>query len=699
VKKRKAEPEKLRELRKKAEALMKVRGEETPSDLSAEEVREVIHDLRTHQIELEMQNEELLSAQAELLESRNRYSDLYDFAPAGYLTIDAKGLILEANLTLAEMLGVKRRSLINTPFSAFVANQDQDAYYRHCRRLKETTERKRSELRIRTREGACFWALLDSVKISGSQGVAPHFRMAVIDITERKEAEEKVHRLQELVNQANEAIFLIDPETSRFLHVNQRAGESLGYTTDELLALGVLDIDAALPSLSAWSSHVKEVAEKGAVLFEGNHKRKDGSTFPVEASVKYIAGMESNHMIAVVRDISERRREQAEKKQLETQLRQAQKMEAIGTLAGGIAHDFNNVLGIILGNVELAANVLTKWNPVYSNLEKVRTACFRARDMILQILSFSRQTDRVMKPVHIGFIVRESLRMLRATIPTTVEIREDLSADEDLVLADPAQINQIMMNLCTNAAHAMRDKGGGLSVGLHKRELPTETGKLPPGLTPGTYLVLTVGDTGHGMRPEIRERIFDPYFTTKPTGEGTGMGLSVLDGIVRNHDGAVLVQSEPGKGAVFEVFLPLFDGEAEPEKDETLPLPTGSERILLVDDEEDLAELGKLMLEQLGYKVTTSTEGIAALGLFREAPEQFDLVVTDMTMPHLSGADLAVETLRIRPDIPVILCTGFSEIISAEKAKKMGIRAFVTKPLSLRMFAETVRQVLDQAKE
>jgi PAS domain S-box-containing protein len=395
--------------------------------------------------------------------------------------------------------------------------------------------------------------------------------------------------------------------------------------------------------------------------------------------------------------LKEARRE-VEKARLEKHLLQAQKMEAIGTLAGGIAHDFNNVLGIMLGNMELATLDIPAWSPAGKNLENIRKACFRARDMVLQILAFSRQSDKEMKSLRLGFIVNQSLKMLRATIPSTVDIREDFSAATDLVLADPTQVSQVLMNLCTNAAHAMRKKGGVLSISLSNRALSDKTGETPPGLSPGEYVILTVSDTGHGIPPEIMGRIFEPYYTTKEAGEGTGMGLAMVDGFVKDHGGIVLVRSKPGEGSAFEVFFPLHHAEAEPEEDEPHPLPKGKEKILFVDDEKDLADIGKQMLEQLQYEVTIQTDCLKALALFREAPDRFDLVVTDMTMPHMTGADLALELMTLRPDVPIVLCTGFSEMISGEKAEKMGIRAFVTKPLSLRVLAETVRKVLDQAK-
>jgi PAS domain S-box-containing protein len=683
------------DLRKWAEAVLKERGEEDPKDLSPEEVRDLLHELHTYQIELEIQNEELRQAQQELLASRDRFLDLYDFSPVGHMTLNEKGLIVEANLTLAEMLGKERSLLIRQPFSAFILPEDQDTYYHHRRRHSETRKNQRYELRLLREGSEPFWARIDCMPVPGDEGGERLFRATVSDDTERKRAEEQVGRFRDLIDQAGEAIFLVDPATGTFLHVNEAAAARLGYTIAEMLEMGVLDIDAELPTPEMWAEHVKDVVERGSVLFEGVHKHRDGTTFPVEVSVSHLARGGRDYIIAVARDISERKQAEREKAGLEAQLRQAQKMEAIGTLSGGIAHDFNNVLAIILGNTELAVSDMPEWNPARANLEEIMKACLRAKDMVRQILAFSRQAAPERKQVPIGTLIRETLKLMRATIPTTVEIRQDLGEDQGTVLADASQVSQIVLNLCANAAHAMRERGGVLKVTLRRRVLDTEAPSLHPELKPGEWWVMHVSDTGHGMTPELLSRVFDPYFTTKGAGEGSGMGLSVVHGIVHNCGGVVLARSEPRRGSEFEVFLPCHAPSDEPEDELPALLPTGKERVLLVDDEEAIATMAKKMLEHLGYQVTETTSSLKALELFRDAPGQFDLAITDMTMPEMNGTDLSLELLRIRSDIPVILCTGFSELISEVRARKLGIRAFLTKPMTMRLLAETVRQVLD----
>jgi len=395
---------------------------------------------------------------------------------------------------------------------------------------------------------------------------------------------------------------------------------------------------------------------------------------------------------AIVEDISER-------KNLEGQLLQAQKMEAIGTLAGGIAHDFNNILTAILGYVELAVLELSADSKLKYNLEQSLQAAHRAKDLVRQILAFSRQGKQERKPLDICPVVKESLKMLRASLPSTIEIRQNFAeGDLGIIEADPTQIHQILMNLCTNAAHAMEEKGGVLTVSLSKAEIGQEASVAYGGIKPNQYLRLRVSDTGHGMTPEIKKRIFDPYFTTKEIGKGTGLGLAVVHGIVKSHGGEIEVSSEPGQGTDFDIFFPRSDrakGVLDGAQNSPLTM-TGNERILFVDDERTIAEIGEKMLQRLGYEVAVRTSSIEALELFRGQPDRFDLVITDMTMPNMTGDKLAQEIMKIRPEIPVILVTGFSEQMTEEKAKSLGIREYVMKPPVINDFARAIRKALDR---
>ena len=404
------------------------------------------------------------------------------------------------------------------------------------------------------------------------------------------------------------------------------------------------------------------------------------------------------HMIGTHVDITEQKRAQEEKEKLEAQLRHVHKMEAVGTLAGGIAHDFNNILAAVIGYTEMALTDVPRFGHAKRFLDEVLKAGHRAKELVKQILAFSRmQQRRERLPVHIAPLIGEALKLLRASLPSTVEIRRKIEGETGTVLADATEIHQVLINLCTNAAQAMEERGGLLEVGLDGTVVDDSVAVIHKDLAPGDYIRLTVSDTGHGMEPDILERIFDPYFTTKEVGRGSGLGLAVVHGIVKRHQGAIDVCSKPGEGTTFTVYLPMVErGVTAPVQTERqTPIPRGGERILLIDDEQALADLGKEMLERLGYSVLAKTSAVEALEAFQAGPETFELIITDYTMPRMTGADLAGEMLRIRPDIPVILCTGFTEKIEERKARAMGISAFVLKPLNQREMGEVVRRTLD----
>jgi signal transduction histidine kinase/ActR/RegA family two-component response regulator len=401
---------------------------------------------------------------------------------------------------------------------------------------------------------------------------------------------------------------------------------------------------------------------------------------------------------SVGRDINELKQAQEDKDKLRGQLIQAQKMEAIGTLAGGIAHDFNNILSAIIGFTEISIRDVSPGSKLEDNLRRVLNAGIRAGDLVKQILTFSRQTDQEVRPVQVKPIAKEALMLIRASLPVTIDIHQDIRSDSS-IMADPTQVHQIIMNLCTNAAHAMQDAGGRMVVSLTDVERGAEVTGPHPDMAPGPFIKLTVSDSGHGMAPEIKDRIFDPFFTTKEQGEGTGLGLSVVHGIVKGCGGIVSVESTPGAGSTFNVFIPVIESEQGAEIVTRAPLPTGTERILFVDDEEYQVEMGKQVLENLGYSVTATTSSQEALKVFGAKPDAFDLVVTDMTMPNMTGEVLATEIMTIRSDVPIILCTGYSEKITPAKAKALGIREVVMKPAVVEEIARTVRRVLDQTIE
>ena len=382
-----------------------------------------------------------------------------------------------------------------------------------------------------------------------------------------------------------------------------------------------------------------------------------------------------------------------ERQEAEKRLFQAHKLEAIGTLAGGIAHDFNNILSAIIGFTELSIDDAKHGAVEEENLQEVYVAAKRAKDLVSQILKFARQADEETKPIRVDIIVKEVLKLLRSSLPSTIDIQSAIDS-QSLVLADPINLHQILMNLCTNAAYAM-PQGGVLEVRLRDLAVGPEDPETREGIGPGNYLKLTVGDTGVGIPEKVRASIFEPYFTTKPPGEGTGMGLATVHGIVRGYQGAILVDSTPGQGSVFSVLIPITEKRCDDTGYQSEVLPLGTERILFVDDEPAIANMAGQALGRLGYRVVTRSSAIEALALFRAKPDDVDLVITDMTMPQMTGDRLALELRAIRPRIPVILCTGYSKELSHERIAGLGIKALIHKPVVQAELAKIVRAVLD----
>jgi signal transduction histidine kinase/ActR/RegA family two-component response regulator len=449
------------------------------------------------------------------------------------------------------------------------------------------------------------------------------------------------------------------------------------------------------------TKHLKRVKKTGEILtmeaqtndIEGNDVWLNSSLIPVfdeNGKIDYITVVSAN--------TTQRKLDEMEKRRLEERLAQAQKMEAIGTIAGGIAHDFNNILFPIIGISELLMEDLSKDSVEYENALEILTAGKRGADLVNQILTFSRQTEHKMAPTRIQIVLKEVLKLTRSTIPSCIEINQNIKNDCGMVMADPTQIHQIAMNIITNAYHAIEADGGRISVVLRETEL--ELSDLPSkNIGPGKYALLSFSDTGNGIPPEYKDKIFDPYFTTKKQGKGTGLGLAVVYGIVKEHKGDITVYSEIGKGTTFNIYLPLIrqtnlaDMEKSIEK-----LPTGNEKILLIDDEEPIAKLEKLILERLGYSVTKQTNPIEVLVSFKESPDSFDLIISDMNMPNMTGIHLAKEIKSIRNDIPFIICTGFSDKIDDKKADALGIESILMKPVIRSEIAQTVRKVLDDSR-
>ena len=636
-----------------------------------------------------------------LKESEERYRSLVDNIDFGVTMIDSDHNIVITNISQARMF--------NKPVHEFIGKKCFREYEKrenvcpHCPGVQamSTGHTAHTETEGIRDDGSRFSASINAFPILNEEGQPTGFIEIVEDITERKKAEkallESEERYRRIFENSVVGIFQSTPE-GRYISVNHALAKMLGYSSPADLISSISDISKQYYVDPEDRHQYQQVLQKDGIVenIEFRAQRKNGSQIWVSNSTRAYFDQygKVDSYEGIVVDITERKRVEDERLVLEAQLHQAHKMEAIGTLAGGIAHDFNNILGIILGNAELAIDDIPTWNPSRMNLEEIKTASLRAKDVVRQLLSFARKTKLEKKPINIIPIVKESFNLLRSSIPTSIEIRLNTPKNIDTILADPTQINQVLINLCTNAEHAMPD-GGIIVVTLENIELDKDAAAQRPVLQPGRYISLTVSDTGHGISQEEIDRIFDPYYTTKEIGRGTGMGLAVVHGIVKEHKGLIAVESELGKGTMFSILFPVVEKEAvvEIEPDETFP--TGNENILFIDDEEAIVKLGRQRLERLGYKVEATISPFEAIELFRSKPDQYNLVITDLTMPKMTGDKLVKEFLNIRPDIPIILCTGFSEKIDEYKAREIGAADYIEKPLDKRDFAFKVRRVLD----
>jgi PAS domain S-box-containing protein len=892
-------------LRRRAEDHLKEKKPEAGFAPDETDLKRLVHELQVHQIELEMQNEELKRAREEVEEVLARYIDLYDFAPVGYLTFDEKGLISELNLTAAQLLGIERSFLVGKPFSSFIQRELQDRFYLHLQNVLESSAKQTCELVLKKKDGATFDAQLESIIVRAKGHRLVH--SVLTDISVRKQAEDRIAnltRLYAVLSRVNEIIvrtrdeksllsaicrivaeegkFLlvwigmtkeqdvvpvascgpavgylrgikvevngtlgkgptgtcikedrpvvnVDFETNqsmspwreaaarygfrasaafplhchgkvvgaftiyapepntfdaeqvrlleslsadisyaldaldleqlrmqyekyllrakeewertfagvpdmiaildnnhRVLRVNEAMARSLKVTTEECIGLPCYEVVHGLSSPPEFCPHtrtMKDFCEHTVQIYEKRLERDfEVTTTPIYDDQGNMTGS-----VHVAHDITGRRRAEEElkasrdeleervqqrtaelsdaydelrvemekHKKTEEQLRQAHKMEAIGTLAGGIAHDFNNLLAAIMGFTEMVIEDLPEGSQEVKNLCHVLKSAHRGRDLVKQILTFSRKSDYVRGSMSLTPLITETIQLLRASIPSTIKIVFKTSATLDTVLASPTEIQQMLMNLATNAALAMQDKGGTLEINLNDIDFQPDTSAFELDIEPGEYIQLVFKDAGNGMAPEVMKRIFEPFFTTREVGKGTGMGLAVVYGIVTDLHGTITVESEPGVGSLFRVFLPKIKSDVKSESTKADDSPGGSERVLFLDDEELLVEWGHAALTRLGYKVTSMTDSMGALKTFSADPSQFDLFITDQTMPGLTGIQLAREFLAIRRDIPIILFTGHSETVTAEEAQAAGIKEFLMKPFGKQELAGAMRRVLD----
>jgi len=652
-----------------------------------------------------------LQKQAEeaLKESQQQLADIIDFLPDATFAIDREGKLISWNRAMEEMTGISARAMLGKgdheyalPFHnerrpmlidlVFAPDEGIEGKY-------TTLQRKGHVL-----AGQTFtpWLRGRAAYLFGTAGALFDSRGNVIgaieslrDVTGYKLMEEAVARAEEKYRDIFEnsitGIYQVTPD-GHFVSVNMSMSNMLGYRSPEELIDEVGNVLQLYVRPERRSELYRLLEQHGSVRdFEVEFFRKDRSVVWIALNVIAVRNSSGQilHIEGTAGDITDR-------KLLRAQLDQAQKMEAIGTLAGGIAHDFNNILTPIIGYTELSLNMVAEDGKLNHNMRQVLLSANRAKDLVMQILTFSRKTEQERKPVQVGLIIKEALKLLRSSLPTTIDIRQSLPTDavNSTSMADPTQIHQVLMNLCTNAAYAMREKGGTLTVTLENVEVGPNTGRGGPNLEPGPYLRLSVADTGHGMDDSVKQRIFDPYFTTKGPNEGTGLGLAVVYGIVKNLFGAIAASSAPGEGAVFDVYFPRVRTIPAREASPPMPLPTGRGTILVVDDEKFIVDMAREILDTLGYETVPRYSSSDALEAFKKSPESFDLVITDMTMPHMTGIDLAKEIFALRPHTPLILCTGFSETVDESKMKPLGIRKLLMKPVSMRDLAVAVSEIL-----
>ena len=641
---------------------------------------------------------ERLKAEAEkesliqdIINSENKFKSLFDSVNDAVfvhpLLAEGFGNFLEINATGCQRYGYSRDELFGKTMANLLVPEDAAWFGRpeYRRDLLEVGSRNVETTSI-TRDGTLIPVEINEnvLELQGHNVIITLLR----DRRERLRVEIENRRLVTAIEQSSEVVVITDA-AGTIQYVNPAFERNFGYSAKEVIGQN--------PRILKSGKHDKEFYQKmWKQLLKGEtwrgmivNKRRDGSLIQEHLTISPIKNSKKivTNYVAVKRDIS---REMF----LEKQLQQSAKMEAIGTLAGGIAHDFNNILAVILGSSQLAKRKLAADHPVQEELQQIFVSGQRAAELVKQILTFSRQREDDLKPLQIQIGIKEALKLLRATLPANITLETQIDNDCPAVLADASKIHQLLMNLCSNAKHALGRKGGVLSVSISQCTISESEQQIAPGLAKGSYVRIEVKDTGNGISPEIQDKIFEPFFTTKEVGGGTGLGLAIVHSIVESHYGKISVRSEPEKGTTVQIFLPVLAADSPPETVKDELIEGGHERILLVDDEQALCQILQRWLEIFGFTVTVCKDGQEALECFIETPDCFDVIVTDMTMPKMSGLELAKEVLSRRPEMPIILCTGYSDFADEEKAKKAGIKDFLLKPIDSRRLVQAISKAL-----
>lgn len=631
------------------------------------------------------------SRERKIRESEIKYRNLVESSSDIIFKTDLRGHLVIINRNFEKWTGFDSKELIFQPFTRLFSSPSSSFSMETLKKDLEEENLLLYELRLIKKDRFVIPVELNISIQEDSSGQPDGIIGIARDITKRLQTEKELRKYEQMVASNTDYMWLIDKKYI-IQAVNDAYLKIVGKSRESLIGHHVESILGKDLALEKFVSHFetcltgKNVKHQSWVDMPGLGPRfMEITYYPIFKQDKTVSGIMINE-----RDITER-------KNLESRLHQSEKMEAIGTLAGGIAHDFNNIIGGIIGYAEMIEMFDINGNEkVRSRIQHVLKGAYRAKELIGQILTFSRHSDQKKKPVNLNLLIAETMKFLRASIPSTIEIVEKLDHPNCVVWADETSMHQVLMNLCTNASHAMPETGGTLSVSLRKESIDIETAQKISIDNPGEFVKISVKDTGDGIEPHILERIFDPFFTTKKTGDGTGMGLSVVHGIVQNLNGTIKVNSSPGSGSSFDIYIPLFDSPLEPEKvsGADSPVPLGRGRILFIDDEEELVSFSSEILEHIGYEVVGKTSSIDARQAFLTDPMQFDLVITDQTMPNITGFDLALEFLEKRKDIPIVLCTGFSLPDLERKAMASGIACFVKKPLGARQLADLVKRLI-----